>query len=302
MIKNIIYKIINFIKEFIKKELKDKKMLYFWIPFKLLAIVCFILFIVFRINLIGWILFIIMFVVLFIFRYKIFKYIFKIQIGIIIGVLIVLSLIFMFTRGSNYSSEVSKTPLEELSYNKEYYIPDDAGSYKINLITNKEDNVYELELYFNSNTSIIPSGFIWDSTKCKTYIREHITVYKVDQLEVFITSSYETKEYYSHGPVSINIDYTGGTGKIRGMFPTRFVMTFYNKESLKNFINKYDTLEVYRYNVGEVGINNFKSEKSDVGDGYIGSYGYNAEKAYKLHPIILSVDINWSDLETDLGL
>ncbi len=35
---------------------------------------------------------------------------------------------------------------------------------------------------------------------------------------------------------------------------------------------------------------------------YYGSYSYNSEKAYKLHPILLEVPINWNDLKTEIGL
>lgn len=302
--KDFIKKIIVFITAFIKKELKREKSLFFWIPFLLLFVIFLIIFIIYRVSIIGWLLTLILFIFAFIFRIKIFSYIFKFQIIICISFLIVLSLIFIFTKGntSGVDNQVSKIPLEELSYNKEYFLPDDAGSYELNLFTNKEENRYELELYFNASTSIIPSNFVWDSTKCETYIREHITVYKVDQLEVFITSNNKKVDYYSHGPVSINIDYGSGSGQIKGIFPTKFLIYFYSKDTLKDFIDQYNKLEVYRYNVGEVGLRDFKSEKSDVGDGYMGSYGYNSEKAYKLHRIVLEVDINWQDLKADLGL
>lgn len=303
--KDLIKKISSFVLAFVKKELKDKKRLFFWGPFLLLIIVCLILFIIYRVSIIGWLLSIILFILCFIFRLKIFIFAFKIQIIIAVSILIIFSIIFIFTKGNSYvdnSNSVSKTPLKELTYGKEYNIIDDMGTYEVKLSTNKEENRYELELYIQTNTSIIPSGFIWDSTKCDTYIREHITVYKLDQLEVFITSSDKKNKYYSHGPVSLQVDYTSGSGKINGMFPTRFLMTFNNSKSLKDFINKYNKLEFYRYNIGEVGIRDFKSEKSDIGDGYIGSYGYNSERSYKLHKVILETDIIWGDLETDLGL
>lgn len=301
--KDFIKKIVVFMTSFIKKELKREKSLFFWIPFLLLFVLFLIIFIIYRVNIIGWLLTFILFIFGFIFRIKIFIYLFKIQIIIGIGFLIILSIIFIFTKGtsSNLSNNVSKTPLEELSYSKEYFLPDDEGSYKINLLTNKEENRYELELYFNANTSIIPSNFIWDVTKAESYMREHIKIDKTDQLEVFITSDDKKIDYYSHGPVSINVDYGIETAQIKGMFPTKFTIYFYNKENFKKFMNTYTNLEVYRYNIGEVGINNFKSEKNEIG-GYMGSYGYNAEKAYKLHPMILEVDINWEDLKADLGL
>ena len=237
----------------------------------------------------------------FIFRLKIIALIYLIQIGIGVSFTVLLIIILLLTRVGTTSDNISKTPLEEISYSKESYISKDYGNYEIKLNTNNVENRYELELYIIANTSIIPSDFIWDSTKCETYVRDHITIYETDQLEIFITSKENDNKYYSHGSLSVMSDFSSGYGKITGVSPTRFTFSFNSKEKLKKFIKEYNEFEVYRYNIGEVGINDFKSEKSDLG-GYAGSYGYNAEKAYKLHPVIVEQNIDWQELNELLGL
>lgn len=295
--------ILDAIKKGIIKERKNKNYLFFWLPFILMLTLSIVLFIIYKVSIIGWLLSIVVFISLFIFRIKILllNYIFQV-ITIFIVILAVITMVIT-TKASTSSNnnEKSKTPLKEITLNKTYSLPQNKGTYEIIVLTDKKENRYELGLNIKALTSIVPNDFVYDDFKAKSYMRENITVYELDQIEAFITSTDSKTKYYSHGPISLKLDYSSGSAQLLEMFPSTFKFYFNSEEKLKSFINKYNKLEVYRYNIGEVGINDFKSERQSDGS-YYGSYGYNAEKAYKLHPILLETKISWDDLKSEIEL
>lgn len=291
----------------------------FWAVFVILFLISAALFTASKNTVIGWVSLIVIFVIAYFLKNFLSKRGCLLNIIIWVLILFLIFIVFAFslpkdsspkpasgTSAPAVSANTSNTGFKNLQFSKTYNFPNSKGFYTLKIST--ENNSYVIKIYVQVPKEIIPAGFKWNSQT----VTEQVYRIPGDELSsspatdimsvCWKSAGVAVERGGKIGPLgpATNFDIKTMQLSLKDYSDTTLYGYASSLEELKTLMRSGDTLDIYWYNLKEVGFTDVKKEV--IGNATNYSATIMQWKGYGLHPNIASAEIPWGAIMTELGI